>query len=76
MDIMRLHEQLLRYNGSNWQYHGEVSLNVPENYRDEMGRLAEVRERKSAQWGFKEPRTTLFFPAWYTILKNPYTIVV
>ena len=76
MDFFRLHEHILRFNQSGWQYTGEKDLEIPECYRQEMRRLVRMRSGRYELWGFKDPRSTLFLDAWYEELEEPYTIVI
>jgi hypothetical protein len=76
MDFFRLHEKILRYNQSSWQYTGETDLEVPEFYRREMRRLVKMRNREYEVWGFKDPRTVLFLEDWYEEMNDPYTVVI
>ncbi|WP_294956226.1 hypothetical protein [Sulfurovum sp.] len=76
MDFYHLHEKLLAYHQTDWQHTDLHLLDVPINYQNEMKRLIEVRDSEHTQWGFKDPRTILFLPEWYSQLSNPYTVVI
>lgn len=76
MDVLRLHEQLLEYHKSDWRHNDEAALEVPEPFSKELSRLAAFRDSHYQEWGFKEPRTVLFLPAWQHVLSRPYTLIV
>jgi len=76
MDFFHLHEKLLAYHQTDWQHSDLHSLDVPIDYQNEMKRLIGVRDSEYTQWGFKDPRTLLFLPEWYSQLSNPYTVVI
>jgi len=76
MDFYHLHEKILRFNQSSWQYTGSDLLQVSEDFRQEMHRLITLRDAAHKVWGFKDPRTVLFLPEWQRQLSDPCTVIV
>jgi len=68
MLLVRLHEQLLTAQHTDWQFHNEVNLDpfLGEAY---FRRYVSVRShRQGHHWGMKDPRQCLFLPAWERVL--------
>ncbi|WP_146129539.1 tetratricopeptide repeat protein [Alteromonas alba] len=58
---VRLHDEQLANNGTDWQYHGEVALNVEPGFLDSYIAL---RNSQHQCWGVKDPRACLFLDSW------------
>ncbi|MDC0603223.1 methyltransferase [Aliiglaciecola sp.] len=58
---VRLHDEQLANNGTDWQYHGEVALNVQSGFLDSY---IDLRNSKHQYWGVKDPRACLFLDSW------------
>jgi hypothetical protein len=68
--IVRLHDQILRDNGTNWQVVEDfVALINPTSWQD-MERFVSRRRRMHRLWGFKDPRVCLFLPAWKHVMPS------
>jgi hypothetical protein len=50
-------------------------VNIDEGVRERMRSILQTCQQKWADWGFKDPRTCLTYPAWQTELP-PHRIVV
>lgn len=83
VELMRLHENMLRANWGNWRPMFRKKFNVPAKYRSQAEKL--VDDRFSALgtfWGFKVPHATLFLPLWesfeeakfFFVFRNPLDV--
>src|SRR5947208_2698541 len=69
LDFLRLHKAILRSGG----YHPDgylipgQPLNVPDSLRERATNLVAARQGY-AQWGWKEPRSTLLLGFWKSLL--------
>jgi hypothetical protein len=69
-DVLRIHDQILRENGLNWQAADTFVPMIGAWCWEAMERLIEHRRAEHRLWGFKDPRVCLFLPAWKHLLPS------
>lgn len=77
MDFVKLHETLLLQNGL--QPNGLVVEAMPAVTEGQKEQLAGMIARKNGcydVWGWKDPRTCLFLPAYRDVLPEAYSLVI
>ena len=74
--IVRMHEQLLTFNSTDWRYTGEALKQIPADCLDKVKQRIESYNSRHPQWGFKDPRAALFLPLWHSLLEEPYTLII
>ncbi len=69
---IHMHERLLESVNSNWMFHGEVELTQDSSIvSDELKKYIKKRADVCKDiWSVKDPRASLFLPAWQTALNN------
>jgi hypothetical protein len=73
--VVRLHDQILRDNGLNWQVAEDfVPMISPARWR-EMEQIVERRRRAHRLWGFKDPRASLFVAAWKHLMRESKLLI-
>ena len=75
-EVLRIHEQLLRDNGMNWQADTPFVPYIHADRWRAMQNFADMRRVNHQLWGFKDPRVCFFLPAWKHILPGMKTIIV
>lgn len=66
--IMRLHNDLLRYNNGSWD-NPPSEVKWPDNLKSERDSI--IRDYKhSSFWGFKDPRVLFALEGWLEVLEN------
>ena len=78
MALVALHDDLLKEQGTNWQFSGEVELS-PDVGLDTIQRYILLRDSlHGEQWGMKDPRHCLFLPNWQKVVgeRGRYLVVV
>lgn len=68
--IVRLHDQILRDNGLNWQVAEDFVPAISHLRWKAMESFVAHRRREHRLWGFKDPRVCLFLPAWKHIMPD------
>lgn len=75
-EVLRIHEQILRDNGMNWQADRSfVPYIHPDRWRT-MQDFVDRRRTNHQLWGFKDPRVCFFLPAWKHLLPGMKSIIV
>jgi hypothetical protein len=69
-EILRIHDQILRENGLNWQVTEPLVPMIGDGRWEAMERLIERRRLEHRVWGFKDPRVCLFMAAWKHLLPS------
>lgn len=64
---VRLHDEQLAKNDTNWQYHGEVPLDIEPDF---LNKYIELRNSRHSVWGVKDPRACLFLNEWNEALEG------
>jgi tetratricopeptide (TPR) repeat protein/SAM-dependent methyltransferase len=64
---VRLHDEQLVKNDTDWQYHGEVSLDIEPDF---LNKYIELRNSHHPVWGVKDPRACLFLNEWSEALEG------
>lgn len=78
MSLVALHDDLLREQGTHWQFSEEVDL-LPDAGLDTMQRYVAIRDALHGEcWGMKDPRQCLFLPNWQQVLgeRGRYLVVL
>lgn len=74
--FVSLHESILAANGTNWTLEGACDQPLVDNrFRKPAIDIAR-RQRGSALWGWKDPRTVLFLEFWAELLPDAVFIFV
>jgi hypothetical protein len=68
--VVRIHDQILRENGVNWQVAEPLVPMIGATCWEAMQRLVERRRLAHRLWGFKDPRGSLFLPAWKHLMPS------
>ena len=78
MPLVALHDDLLKAQGTDWQFSGEVD--IPADIGLEvMERYTALRDRLHGEhWGMKDPRQCLFLPHWQQVMgeRGRYLVVL
>ena len=74
-DFVEFHKELLRSNRS-YMYAPRDSLTVNSEYREKAKRLLQSRLSAGTDWGFKDPRSSLFLPFWKSLLPDARYLLV
>ncbi|MEA2047855.1 MAG: hypothetical protein U9O64_05340 [Campylobacterota bacterium] len=75
-DFFTLHEKILKFNNQSWQFNKNIPLKIPKKYHNEMKKIIANRNANHKEWGFKDPRNSLFLEEWSEKLDNPYVVVI
>ncbi len=75
IEFMTFHEKLLKHAGGNWN-------NIPsqddlhKSFDDNICEAKSIiNKNKSEIWGWKDPRSTLFFDKYIQLLENPMLLI-
>lgn len=78
-EVVAFHDQVLKKNGTNWQYAGEFSLEVDEEDLRWVQEFVAKRDKECAAegeiWGIKDPRLCLFLPLWHKVLGDRLKLI-
>jgi hypothetical protein len=69
-EVVRMHDQILRDNGLNWQVAEDFVPVIGEERWHAMESYVERRRLERPLWGFKDPRVCLFLPAWKHLMPD------
>jgi hypothetical protein len=69
-DVLRIHDQILRENGLNWQVAEPLVPMIGDWCWQAMQSLIERRRLEHRLWGFKDPRVCMFMAAWKHLLPS------
>ena len=76
LEIVSLHDEILETNNTDALSIVPENLSIPEEIRQQVRELVTSRTSAHKQWGWKDPRTCLFFnDLWKKELENPFIIV-
>ncbi|MDO3387347.1 hypothetical protein QWI17_16015 [Gilvimarinus sp. SDUM040013] len=78
MPLVALHDDLLKAQGTDWQFSGEVDIPADVGL-DVMKRYAALRNHLHGEhWGMKDPRQCLFLPHWQQVMgkRGRYLVVL
>jgi hypothetical protein len=75
-EVVRIHDQILRDNGVNWQAAEELVPIIGPGRWSAMERFVERRRREHRLWGFKDPRVCLLLPAWKHLMPDCKVLIV
>lgn len=67
LTFLAFHENLLRDNGTDFLVNDHTTCTIKEDYWA-RGRTLVAARSQHKQWGWKDPRTTLFLDFWHTLL--------
>jgi hypothetical protein len=73
--VLRIHDQILRENGLNWQTTEELIPAVSPSQWRAMESLVARRRREHRLWGFKDPRVCLFLPLWKHLMPSAKVLI-
>ena len=76
MDIVNIHDAILRCNDTSWQHSKNIVFDIPNLARKKIEDISQKYTEAHTQWGFKDPRSALFLNIWHKTLENPYTILI
>lgn len=65
--VVRLHDEQLAKNDTDWQYHDEVSLDIEPDF---LNKYIKLRNSHHSVWGGKDPRACLFLNEWNEALEG------
>ena len=65
--VVRLHDEQLAKNDTNWQYHEEVPLDIEPDF---LNKYIKLRNSHHSVWGVKDPRACLFLNEWNEALEG------
>ena len=65
--VVRLHDEQLAKNDTDWQYHDEVSLDIEPDF---LNKYIKLRNSHHSVWGVKDPRACLFLNEWNEALEG------
>lgn len=77
MDFVRLHENLLQQNGQ--EPSGLLVERMPAisgEQRQQVAAMVAGKNEDGHTWGWKDPRTCLFLPAYREVLPQAYSLVI
>lgn len=75
-EILELHQRILAGNGQDMFVTEDFQPEIGNAHRETMRRISERRDAEHDLWGFKEPRVSLFLPAWKEILPRSRVLIV
>lgn len=75
-EVLDLHQRILADNGMDMFVTEDFRPAVSEEHRQWMRRIRERRDGEHSLWGFKEPRVSLFLPAWKETLPRAKVLIV
>ncbi len=75
-EFVRLHKALLADNGFTWQVDRPLLPYIAPDRWAHMAHLVERRGLSHTLWGFKDPRSCFFLPAWKHLIPDLKTIVI
>ena len=64
MPAVQMHESWLSEHDTSWQYCGETNLNLSEEHNASLKDYIPTRDTIGTAWGVKDPRLSLFLPAY------------
>lgn len=65
--VVRLHDEQLAKNDTDWQYHDEVPLDIKPDF---LNKYIKLRNSHHSVWGVKDPRACLFLNEWNEALEG------
>ena len=65
--VVRLHDEQLAKNDTDWQYHDEVPLDIEPDF---LNKYIKLRNSHHSVWGVKDPRACLFLNEWNEALEG------
>ncbi|MAI64521.1 MAG: hypothetical protein CL600_06540 [Alteromonas sp.] len=68
---VQMHESWLNENNTSWQHCGEDNLNLGEKHIASLKGYVAKRDAIGTAWGIKDPRLSLFLPAYQEHLGEP-----
>jgi hypothetical protein len=74
--VVRVHDQILRDNGLNWQAPEELVPMISSLRWEAMEDYVKTRRLAHRLWGFKDPRACLFLPAWKHLMPSAKVLIV
>ncbi|WP_157975965.1 hypothetical protein [Lewinella sp. IMCC34191] len=76
MDFLEFHEELLAYHGKNYDVTEPIQFTVPDGFRNRATTLITNRNGAYPQWGWKEPRTSLFLHLWDQLIDDSKYLII
>ncbi len=73
-EILELHERMLHYNHTSMYEFECKPLSITQEQKEQALAIVQQRDASLVQWGFKQPRATLFLPFWNSLLSAPHYI--
>ena len=75
--VVQLHDALLKKAGSSWIHTADNPLPNTDESISFLAPYIDMKNKCHQNWGFKDPRTTLFLPVWKKLLgrKGKYIFV-
>lgn len=59
--VVRLHDEQLRNNDTDWQFHSDAPLSIEPGF---LASYIRARNKLNSEWGVKDPRACLFLNEW------------
>jgi hypothetical protein len=75
-EVMELHQHILADHGRDMFVAEDFNPEITEDHRQMMRSISERRDAEHSLWGFKEPRVSLFLPAWKELLPRAKVLIV
>ncbi len=75
LDFLELHEDLLRYNDTSMYIHEDKELIYADEHESRAISLCANRNNRFEEWGWKQPRATLFLEFWTRIIPSAYYLI-
>lgn len=70
LDVLRLHDLVLKNGGRTWQVTADFIPTIPASVWRKAEKLIDHRNRHHQQWGFKDPRVCLTVPMWKHLIPD------
>ncbi len=76
VDFFTLHNKILHDNGVNWKYTSSKPINIYQKHNAYINHIVTQRSSKYAEWGFKDPRASIFLDLWQEQLNSAYSVII
>jgi len=76
LDFFTLHNKILHDNSMSWKYTALKPINIYPKYNAYINHIINSRNSKYREWGFKDPRTSLFLDFWQQKLNSAYCVII
>ncbi len=76
VDFFTLHNKILHDNKMNWKYTSSKPINIYPKHNSFINHIVVSRSSKYNEWGFKDPRASLFLDFWQEQLNSAYSVII